>query len=174
MRKLLMTILILGSLSSFGQSWTPTTYNVGFGLKMMGFGVKGSFKGLKATLKTTGNDITALTASVDANTVNTNNSLRDTHLKEKPEFFEPAKFPTLNLASTQITKLTETTYMGTFNVTIKSVIKSVKIPFSVDIKENAGVLKANFTINRQDWKFGGNTTGMSDNVSINLLLNIKK
>jgi len=98
------------------------------------------------------------------------NKLRDSHLKEKPEFFEPAKYPVLTLKSSSISK-TADGYLGEFNLTIKNVTKPVKIPFKFTQNDKKGVFSAKFDINRKDWKFGGSTFGMSDKVTVSLSLN---
>ena len=174
MKKLLILLLFVGLNASFAQDWKPSTYVVKFKLKMLGLGVNGKFSGLKVKLNASNNDIKSISATVDANTVNTDNSLRDTHLKEKPEFFQVEKFPTLTLASTQITKGTGNSYSGTFNLTIKDVTKAIKIPFTMEEKGETAILKTNFSIDRKLWNFGGNTPGMGDKVEINLTLNLKK
>jgi polyisoprenoid-binding protein YceI len=174
MKKIALFALLLFSIASYGQDWKPNTYTVKFKLKMMGLGVSGNFKGLKVKLVTENGEIKSLSGTVDASTVDTDNSLRDTHLKEKPEFFQVAKYPTLTLASTQISKGTGNLYTGSFNLTLKDVTKPVKIPFTLEDKGETGVLKANFTIDRKVWNFGGNTPGMGDKVEINLMLNLKK
>jgi polyisoprenoid-binding protein YceI len=168
----LLTLLTFNS--TFGQDWKPNTYVVKFKLKMLGIGVNGKFNGLKVKLNSAEGVIKSISATVDANTVNTDNNLRDKHLKEKPEFFQVDKFSTLSLISTQITKGQGNAYTGTFNLTIKDVSKAVKIPFTVDDNGESAVMKANFNIDRKTWNFGGDTPGMGDKVEINLTLNLKK
>jgi polyisoprenoid-binding protein YceI len=139
---------------------------------MMGVGVDGTLSGLKANVDFNPENPanSSIFATVDANTVFTDNKLRDSHLKEKPEFFEPTKYPVLTLKSTAITK-TADGYVGDFNLTIKNVTKSVKVPFKFTQTDKKGAFSGKFEINRKDWKFGGNTLGMSDKVTITLSLN---
>lgn len=175
MKKTFLLITFLAFNSSFAQKWTPTTGTAKFSTKMLGIGVDGSFKGIKATIDfNPENPVTSsIFASVDANTIFTDNSLRDTHMREKPDFFEVAKYPTVSLKSTSITK-NGTSFVGTFNFTIKNVTKSVKIPFTFIQAGNKGTFSATFEINRKDWNFGGNTMGMSDKVKIGLTLNAQQ
>jgi polyisoprenoid-binding protein YceI len=174
MKKLIILFCLLSINTTFAQDWKPSTYIVKFKLKMMGLGVNGKFNGLKVKLNAPNGEIKSISATVDANTVNTDNNLRDKHLKEKPEFFQVEKFPILTLASTQITKGSGNTYTGTFNLTLKDVTKAVKIPFTLDETGETAVMKTNFNIDRKLWNFGGDTPGMSDKVEINLTLNLKK
>lgn len=175
MRKILFVLSFFLLNTSFAQKWTPTTGTAKFSIKMLGLGVDGNFKGIKASIDFNPENPSnsSIFASVDANTISTENSLRDTHMKEKPEFFEVAKYPTLSLKSTSIAK-NGTSYIGTFNFTIKNVTKPVKIPFTFTQNGDKGAFVTNFEINRKDWNFGGNTMGMSDKVKISLSLNVQQ
>jgi polyisoprenoid-binding protein YceI len=166
-------ILIGGNI--LAQKWMPQTSSVKFRTSMLGIGVDGSFSGLKAMVDFNPENPTnaSIVGTVDAKTVFTDNKMRDTHLKEKSEFFEPEKYPVLTLKSTSITK-TNDGYLGMFNLTIKNVTKVVKIPFKFTQTDNKGVFSAKFEINRKDWNFGGNSFGMSDKVMIMLSLNVQK
>ena len=174
-KKTLFLITFLAFNASFAQKWTPTTGTAKFSTKMLGVGVNGSFKGIKANIDFNSENPTnsSIFASVDATTVFTDNSLRDTHMREKPEFFEVAKYPTVSLKSTAIVK-NGTSYIGTFNFTIKNVTKPVKIPFTFTQTGDKATFVASFEINRNDWNFGGNTMGMSDKVKLNLSLNAQQ
>lgn len=175
MKKTFLFFALIAATQSFAQKWTPTTGTAKFYIKMLGVGIDGSFKGIKANIDfNPENPVTStIFTSVDAATVFTDNSLRDTHIKEKPEFFEVAKYPTVSLKSTAIVK-NGTSYVGTFNFTIKNITKSVKIPFTFTQTGDKGTFVANFEINRKEWNFGGNTLGMSDKVKLNLVLNVQQ
>ena len=174
-KKTLFIIAFIAFNSSFAQKWTPTTGTAKFYVKMLGVGVDGSFKGIKANIDFNPENPTtsSIFASVDAATVFTDNNLRDTHMKEKPEFFEVAKYPTVSLKSTSIVK-NGTSYIGTFNFTIKNVTKPIKIPFTFTQTGDKGTFATTFEINRKDWNFGGNTMGMSDKVKMSLSLNAQQ
>ena len=159
---------------SYAQTWVPSTSSVTFKIKMMGVGVDGSLKGMRANLKFANNEPVSLSATVDSKTINTSNSLRDKHLSEKEEFFQPAIYPNVAMSSVSIEKISEGKYTGVFKLTIKSISKNIKIPITFTEENNKAQLKSSFTINRNDWKFGGNTPGMSDNVTISIVLNLTK
>lgn len=174
--KLTFKILLFSLLSAstiFAQDWKPTTGSVQFSLKMLGVGVEGKLGGIKANLKFDNNAPTSIYASVDTKTIDTDNSLRDSHLKEKPEFFQPEKYPTIVMNSKSVSK-TSRGYEGLFDVTIKGITKAVKVPFTFTDNGNTGTFNGQFTIDRTDWKFGGNTFGMGDDVKVNITLNVKK
>lgn len=174
MKKILIIVLLLVFTDTFSQNWIPSTGTVGFKIKMLGLNVDGTLKGMKASVKFSNNEPSSLVATIDSKTVNTTNNLRDKHLTEKEEFFQPEIFPTISMVSQSIQKISENSYTGTFKLTIKNISKNIKIPFSFSENNGKGLLKSEFTINRQDWKFGGNTTGMSNSVKINILLNLIK
>jgi polyisoprenoid-binding protein YceI len=174
MKKILVFGLILAANLAFAQTWTPTTSQVTFKIKMLGVNVDGTLKGMKTNLKFNGNEPVALSATLDASTINTSNSLRDKHLKEKDEFLQPNLFPTLAMSSVSIQKNGENNYVGIFKITIKDQSKNVKVPFTFKEENGKGSLKSSFEINRQDWKFGGSTPGMSDNVKVSIVLNLAK
>jgi polyisoprenoid-binding protein YceI len=175
-RKLFFLALLLLNLQiGNAQAWKPATSSIGFTIKMLGVKVEGKFKGFIGTVNFNPDDLSTavISGTVEANTIDTDNSLRNTHLKEKSDFFEVAKFPKLKMASTKIEK-TANGYLGTFNLTIKSITKPVKIPFTVDFKDGKAVFNGSTKINRKDWNIGGNTLGMSSDVTLNLLLNTTK
>lgn len=167
-------MLIFFTNSVMAQNWQPTTSNVSFKIKMLGVNVDGTLKGMKTSLKFANNEPIGLSATVDSKSINTSNSLRDKHLKEKEDFFQPDLFPVINMSSVSIQKTTDNKYIGVFKVTIKNVSKNLKIPFTFIEDEAKGSLKADFTFNRQDFKFGGDTPGMGDNVKVFISLNLAK
>lgn len=173
MKKNLLILLLCYS-KCYAQNYEPTTSQVAFKAKMLGITVEGNFKGVKTNLIFQNNEPVQLSATVDANTVNTANSLRDKHLKEKEDFFQPNIYPRLSMGSVSIQKVAENKYIGVFKLTIKTVTKQIKIPFNFTAENTKAILKTNFEINRDDWNIGGNTMGMSKNVKIEIILNLIK
>ena len=170
----LILVLITFSSKMYAQAWVATSSNVSFSIKMLGSNVKGNFKGLKPNFQFQNDEPLSLSATVIASTLDTDNSLRNKHLKEKEDFFQIDKFPFVSMASTQITKIGANQYQGTFKITIKAITKSVKIPISFTKTDDKGILMSEFTINRNDWNFGGSTMGMGDNVKVKILINLDK
>jgi polyisoprenoid-binding protein YceI len=169
MKKIFVFLLIVGlSNPIFAQNWKPTTAGVSFKLKMLGATVEGKFKGFSGTLKFDPNDLAA--SSLNASTIDTDNNLRNKHLKEKSEFFNVAKYPTLKMKTTKIEK-EGNNFVGYFDLTIKETTKAVKIPFSFKQDGNNATFQGSAVINRRDWSVGGGTWGMSDNVTFMILVN---
>ncbi len=174
MKNLAKIIFILSISMSLAnaQNWKPTAALVSFKTKMLGLAVNGTFKNLATTLVFDPNNLATanITAVLDAKTINTDNSLRDKHLKEKEEFFDVVKYPTIKMKSIKITK-ENGDYVGIFELTIKDVSKNIKVPFSFEKNSSNGTFKSSFVINRKDWKVGGSTFGMATDVTINITLN---
>jgi polyisoprenoid-binding protein YceI len=174
MKNYLFYLLIFFVSSVMAQNWQPTSSSVSFKIKMLGVNVDGTLKGMKTSLKFANNEPIGLSATIDSKSVNTSNSLRDKHLKEKEDFFQPDLFPLISMSSVSIQKTDGGKYTGIFKVTIKNVSKNLKIPFTFSEKDGKGLLKTDFTLNRQEFKFGGDTPGMGDNVKVSILLNLAK
>lgn len=157
------------------QNWKPVSTAFSFTTKMMGVKVVGKFKGFQGNIIFDEADLknASISGTVEANTIDTDNDLRNKHLKEKSDFFEVEKFPKIKMSSSKIEK-TATGYVGTFNLTIKSITKSIKIPFSADLTNDKISFKGIAQINRKDWSIGGNTFGMSSDVTLNLTINASK
>ena len=173
MNKILIFLLFVNlSLGVNAQNWKPTNANVSFKLKMLGATVEGKFKGFAGTLKFDPNNLSSssLNASVDANTLDTDNNLRNKHLKEKEDFFNVAKYPLLKMKTTKIEK-DGNNFVGYFDLTIKETTKSVKIPFTFKQEGNNATFQGSAVINRRDWSVGGGTWGMSDSVTFSIAVN---
>lgn len=173
MKKILIVFLFVNlSLGVSAQNWKPTNANVSFKLKMLGSTVEGKFKGFSGTLKFDPNNLasSSFNASVDASTLDTDNNLRNRHLKEKEDFFNVAKYPLLKMKTTKIEK-EGSSFLGYFDLTIKETTKSVKIPFTFKQEGNNATFQGSAVINRHDWSVGGGTWGMSDNVTFTIAVN---
>ena len=173
MKKISIIFLFVSlSTATFAQNWKPVTAGVSFKLKMLGATVEGKFKGFSGTMKFDPNNLatSSLNASVDASTLDTDNNLRNKHLKEKEEFFNVAKYPTVKMKTTKIEK-DGNNYVGYFDLTMKETTKSVKIPFTFKQEGNNATFQGSAVINRRDWSVGGGTWGMSDNVTFTIMVN---
>ena len=141
---------------------------VSFSIKNFGIGTKGTFKGLRGTIKwdVANPAASSFNVSVDVNTVNTGITSRDSHLK-KEEYFDVAKYPTLNFVSSTVSKTSEG-YSVTGNLTIKGTTKQVVIPFTVTTAGNGYLFEGNFTLDRRDYKVGGGSMVLGNEVKVTL------
>jgi len=105
-------------------TWTvdPAHSKVGFGVKHMGIAtVRGEFTEFEGTLEI-GEDLSSakVSGTVKAESVDTNESQRDDHLRS-PDFFDAAQFPELRFESTSIEALDDEEFRITGQLTIHGV-----------------------------------------------------
>ncbi len=159
----------------FAQNMKVTSSSITFKIKNAGFNVAGKIQGFNGNLNFEPNNLagSSIAASVDTKTIDTDNNLRNRHLKEKEEFFNVAKFPTIEMKSSKFEKSGDT-FMGTFDLTMKGITKAVKVPFSVSQTGSTMTFTSTFTINRRDWEVGGSSWMMSDTATITVTVNAQK
>jgi polyisoprenoid-binding protein YceI len=174
MRILGLLLALVVSHVSFAQNWAVTSSKIGFTTTMMGADVIGTFSGLTAIVKFDPKSLAgaSISGSVPSSTVATGIDLRDKHLREKEEFFNSTKFPKIEIKSLNVVAK-GTGYEGGFNLTMRGVTRFVKIPFTFVQSGQTATLAGKVVINRKDWALGGNTLGMSDQVTMNLSLALK-
>lgn len=112
--------------------------------------VTGNFKSFNGTLETEGDsfDNTSVTFEADINSISTNNTDRDAHLKSD-DFFNAEEFPKLKFESTSFKKTGEDTYELTGNLTIRDITKEVtlNVEHGGTVDDPYGQTKAGFEIN---------------------------
>jgi polyisoprenoid-binding protein YceI len=117
--------------------------------------VHGSFTGLETTIKFNEKDLSSssIAASIDAKTVSTGVSLRNSDLRNKEEWFNTGKYPRISFKSKKIEK-TDKGFKAIGDLTIKDITKPVEIPFTFTNKANSGVFAGQFIIKRSDYNLG--------------------
>ncbi len=117
--------------------------------------------------------------TVDVNSINTDNEMRDKHLKGD-DFFNAEKYPKMSFTSTSMKKVADKKYVLEGNLTIRDVTKPVKfdVTYGGTVNDPWGNTKAGFkangTINRFDYNLKYNAAteagGLvaSDEVAMNL------
>lgn len=126
----LLTLGIFAALSASAEKLTyeidPNHSGVNFAVRHFFNDVNGSFGEFSGTVTLDTDDVTksSTKASIQAKSVNTNNNKRDGHL-QKDDYFNVAKFPTLEFESTEWEKIDDDTYKVTGNLTILGVSKPV-------------------------------------------------
>lgn len=160
----------------------PNHSEVSFKVKhLMVTNVSGSFNTFSVTAETTGDDFSNATVdfSADATSISTNSEQRDEHLKSA-DFFDAINFPQITFKATGFEKKgSNEEFELTGDLTIKGIIKSVKlnVEYGGVVKDPWGNTKAGFNvtgkINRKDFGLNWNTmleTGgvmVSEDVRIN-------
>jgi polyisoprenoid-binding protein YceI len=161
MKKFTLFILLALTCAIANAQYKPAAKgsSVGFTIANFGFDVKGSFSGLQGTINfdsktpVTGNmDIT-----IDASSVNTDNDLRDKHLRDE-NYFDVKNYPTIHFVSAKITPVKGDNYVATGQLTIKGKSKNINIPFTATAVNDEYLFKGSFKINRKDFGIGGTST----------------
>ncbi len=176
-----MKKILIGSCMTLAASVVFAQYKpvdngsaVRFTIKNIGINVDGSLKGLAGNINFDPQHLESASfdVTVDANTVNTDNSLRDDHLK-KETYFDAGHYKTMHFVSTKITTSTKKdTYFVFGKLTIKNTTKDISFPFTANASDAGYTFKGNFGINRRDFNVGGASI-ISDalQVSLNIVAN---
>lgn len=159
------------------QSWTADSQKCSVEFWVTGpFGaVNGSFSGLKSNIVFDEKNLegSSITASVEVNTIETGNNLRNKDLRLKKEWFNAAHYPQIVIQSRQIQK-TGNGYKLIGNLTIKGITKPVEIPFRFTPANNGGLFLSNFQINRDDFGIGKSGGGVAQDVTVKLVVPVTK
>jgi polyisoprenoid-binding protein YceI len=143
--------------------------------------VDGNFKSFDGTMESSKPDFSdaKITFSADVNSINTDNEMRDNHLKSD-DFLNAAKFPQIKFVSSSFTPQGDNKYKLVGNLTIRDVTKSV----TFDVKYGGTVVamggthagfKATTKIDRFDYNLkwsktteaGGLVAGKEVEITIN-------
>lgn len=175
--KRFLVLLIIAPLFIFGvlgERYVPLRSSITFQIRNAGVTVNGSISGMKASIFFDENNLenSRISASVAVNTINTGIKKRDSHL-QTDEYFDAKNHPEISMTLKSIKK-SSNWYNGTFDLTMRGITKSVQIPFTV--KEEAGhhVFSGALTLNRRDYKVGGRSMILSDDVRIAINLTTRK
>lgn len=178
MKYLTWILLLCSGFTATAQNYQPDDNGskVGFSIKNVGISTGGTFSGLKGLIIFDPGNIAAASfnVSVDANTVDTDIKARDNHLR-KEEYLFTEKYPVLSIEST---KIANGSAPGQFVLqgilTIKGTKKEISLPFTAMPKGDGYLFSGMFKINRRDFKVGGGSFVLSDNLNVNLSVLAKK
>ncbi len=176
-------LLLLVLLNSFAYTQTPLkntewkikSSNITFKIKNAGFNVDGSFGLVTANIifDVENKEGNTINASFKSSTLNTGNKTRDNHLK-KEEYFNVEQFPEISIISTSIKHIKGENYIGTYKLTIKNITKEITIPFTFNEIDSSGIFKGTFTLNRLNYNIGSSSFVLSDNVTVDVELKVKR
>ncbi|MBS1933631.1 MAG: YceI family protein [Bacteroidetes bacterium] len=173
----LLLIFAIAALNVFAQNYTPVDKEskIEFKIKNFGFNTGGSFSGLKGKIHFEPSNLPASTfdVTIDANSVNTDNNMRDNHLREDT-YFDVKNYPVIHFVSEKITASNKSGVHYIFGkLTIKKTTKDISFPFTAKESGDGYVFDGEFKINRRDFDVGGSST-LSDNVTVTLHVITKK
>ena len=140
-----------------------------FKIGNFGFDVTGTFTGFQGSIKFDPQNLdnNNFDVSIDATTVNTDNGLRDNHLKGD-SYFDVKNYPRIRFVSGKILPSNKTgTYLVTGQLNIKGKTKEISFPFTATLSSDGYMFKGSFKINRKDFGVGGTST-VSNELEVSL------
>jgi polyisoprenoid-binding protein YceI len=163
---------------SFAQKFEPVNgqSEIKFSIRNFGITVEGNFSGLSGEIEWNPDELEScnINLSVTSASVHTGIDLRDKHLR-KEDFFNVNLYPEIKFQSHTISKsLGKDTWTVNGRLIMKGVSRASSIPFTVFSNDNYLEVKGNFTVNRNDFRIGGSSLGMSDSVEINVSVKLRQ
>ncbi|MDB5002176.1 MAG: hypothetical protein JWQ34_401 [Mucilaginibacter sp.] len=171
---LIIPLLILVNIAT-AQKVVILKNTIKFQLKNLGINTGGTINGLQATMVFSPDklDSSTIEAALDVSSINTDNDLRDSHLRSD-EFFDMAKYPKIIMKSVSFKHKSGDNYIGQFNLTIKDKTKIFDVPFTYTTIENTATFKGGLKLNRLDFNVGGKSLVMSNEVSVSIEVQIAR
>ena len=166
-------LLLAGKWASAQYKPTDNGSLVKFTIKNLGFRVGGAFTGLQGDVRFDPVHIedAVFDISIDAGTINTDNAMRDDHLRGG-SYFDVKTYPRIRFVSQKVAASNKKgIWILSGKLTIKDHTKDISFPFSAVVAGGGYILKGGFTINRRDFEVGGFST-LSDDVDIDLTLQV--
>jgi polyisoprenoid-binding protein YceI len=171
---LIIPLLILANFAS-AQKVTILKSTIKFQLKNLGVNTGGTINGLTANMDFNPDKLETsnIETTLDINSINTDNDLRDSHLRGD-EFFDAAKYPTITMKSISFKHKSGDKYTGQFNLTIKGITKTFEVPFTYTTDASGATFKGGLKLNRLDFNLGGKSLVMSNDVSVSIEVQVAK
>lgn len=170
--------LLAGLLMFVGQAGAQATRVVSgstlFSIKYWAGTCEGKFGPINGTAQfdPAKPEATVIDVYVTANTIDTDNNMRDKDVKGD-KYLNVAAHPQVRFRSTSVTEK-DGTYYAKGTMTIKGVAKPMTIPFKARKNADGGyAISSNFTLNRLDYGVGKSTATLKDNVSLSITATIK-
>ena len=191
MKKVFIVLLsALAAFSTQAQNWAldNSHSSVKFSITHLVISeVEGDFKKFTANVTSEKPDFTdaKISFSIDANSINTDNTDRDNHLRAA-DFFDVAKYPSIDFKSSSIKKLSDKKYELKGEMTLHGVTKPVTfaVMFNGTVKDPYGNTKAGFkcttTLKRSDFNLSWNKNldngglVLSDEVAVTVNIELAK
>lgn len=177
MKKLLILLLIqISAVAAFAQTkHTVTASTVSYQIKNLGFNTNGTFGGLKADIVFDKDhlDASSISATIDTKTVNSDNDMRDNHLKSA-DYFDVEHYPTISIKSVSLKSRGGNKFTGVFNLTIKSTTRQVEVPFTCTDNGSAATFSGSFKINRLDFGIGNKSMTLANEATLTISIQTTK
>lgn len=146
--------------SSYGQ-FHPVAKesSVKFTIHNFGFKVTGNLDAPQGDIRFNPDSLSNsfFRVTIKSESINTDNSTRDEHLKEE-DYFDVKKYPLISFVSDNIQKAGKDQFVVSGRLTIKRETKDIQIPFTVDKSGNGFLFIGSFKMNRRDYGVGNAST----------------
>ena len=177
MKKIMVPLLIVltGNLAMAQYKPVDNGSSIQFKIKNFGISTGGSFTGLQGNIRFDINhpEEAIFDVSIDANSVNTDNTMRDNHLRTDT-YFDVKNYPRIHFVSLKVTPSAKTGVLFIFGkLTIKNHTKDISFPFTATAANDGYLFKGVFSINRKDFDVGG-TSVISNNLEVELSILARK
>ncbi|MBW4890388.1 YceI family protein [Mucilaginibacter sp. HMF5004] len=177
MKKMILLLVIAGLAKNTLAQYKPVEQGslLKFTIKNLGFKIDGSFSGFEGQIDFDPQNPanSKFDVSINAATVNTDNNLRDEHLRGDG-YFDVKNSPKIRVESNKIIASGKAgTYRFTGMLTIKGKSKPISFPFTATASADGYLFKGGFTMNRKDFGVGGTST-VSDELEVNINVIAKK
>ena len=141
--------------------------SIEFSLYNAGFEVEGTLEVIRAEINFDPRNLenSVMFFVADPSSVKTGIGIRDKHLV-RGDFFDVKNHPEIIVRSKSFDRKNKNEFVGKFDITIKSITKEIAIPFTLEKKKDGNHYRANFTINRLDFKVGEESPTIDDEVRI--------
>ncbi|MBN8856327.1 MAG: hypothetical protein BGO55_17585 [Sphingobacteriales bacterium 50-39] len=171
MRAHLLHVLILFAVSDVSAQIKPIDdkSTIDFAIRNFGIRVSGSFKGVEGNIQFDPAHIDQANFNIglDANSVNTDNSMRDDHLRGE-SYLDIKHYPKIRFVSTKVVPSNKTGIWFLYGkLNIKGHEKDISFPFSATAAMGGYLFKGAFKIKRKDFDVGGTST-ISDEMDVSL------
>jgi len=142
---------------------------INFRIRNFGIPVGGQFKGITGDIRfdPARPEEASFDISIDAGTVNTDNSMRDDHLRGE-SYFDIQHHPKIRFTSTKVVPSNKRGFwVLSGKLTIKDHVKDVSFPFSATAVKGGYLFKGAFMLKRKEFDVGGTST-ISDELEVSL------
>lgn len=147
--------------------------HIKFNIRNLGLNVEGVFESFTTTVDYDKNQPanSQFSAKIQVNSINTGINKRDNHLKQE-EYFHVEKYPTITFQSKNVSSPGTNRLLVKGNLTIKG--KTLPVDLEVEVSEAGGktLFSISGQLDRRDFGVGGSSWVMSDDVYLDLYVEI--
>ena len=168
---LLITAIVTVNIAIAQIKHALTKATVTYKIKNMGINTSGTIGGIQVIIDFSEDkpELSRIEATADAATLNSDNDMRDNHIKSA-DYLDVAKYPKITFKSTTIKHKSGNNYTGTFNVTIKDKTKPIDIPFTYIVNGTSAGFKGSFKMLRTDFGIGDKGLVLANELTVDIAI----